>query len=845
MLARAKMLLLADSLVSALRDSGSGNIALPEDQSGRAHQVVVFRRDRRGPPKGPQTPDETRKDVERRRRKLSLADVEFSGGYSELLHLHRDEEGGRRFGALFHLHFCDRVVTHHGCKLSLPSKTELAAVDWLQRRVRGVATEKAACDLSTEEKQLLTAPPSIADTTLAEDEALKGNFKFTLYTENIETASALLSLSTRFSIPRSHFFSSTLLSKYCCASQKCFVRGLPLCLLASVNTMRFPGYVLRVSDIEPCSEEEWSVVNNQEKIANHVILLRNVTGSPQEVNARLETLKEEGFINYRLNSVNNSIFRAASRVLHHDFGGAVAELLTYRGQKEEVLQFLRNPNAWRAMTAREHCSNTLHRTLLKNFATACRSSGTADAMAHAMMSSPSGLKQQLHSSLISALWNRMASQRIRQHGLEVVVGDAVVLPGKRADAPTATTRQFSSVSSRDVKVVQSEAEAKRFSIYDVVIPQYRHTSDWGRDASAWPKLPCLNADAYRETLKKMGCEPFALPLDEAVAATFNSYLSATTAYRSVVCKCGRLAWQFCMRSSASTPAYLRNDRLLLQGEEHPPPEGAAGSHIGRRLVMPHSESAASPSCVVLEPHSKEMVLHQPESDVDSVTKAMDVCIEIEVPPRSTVETALREVFAMHGVSNGEDANLQGFIHHEYASRDVEWDRSHTAEYCWVCFGRDHTDSAVCAVHNHRFAMRRVKAKMAASEPPLVSKPPVPAALGGATPLSLTVERERGTGRQDSLGMKVDDSLRVLCFVQDTPSYAAALKTGLLSTRAGQDGKTSLRLTAVDGVIVKTPEQAKQRLMAASHTCVLTFEEDCAVKKKPDLPQLPQPSFLRH
>ncbi|KAF4656988.1 hypothetical protein FOL46_007601 [Perkinsus olseni] len=231
------------------------------------------------------------------------------------------------------------------------------------------------------------------------------------------------------------------------------------------------------------------------------IRLRGIEpGSSSEV----ESLRDTGFINYfglqrfgwDKGDGQSSHVRTGGAIITRDFRGAVRSYL--RPLADDVSEdaeirreWLETGDAQRATKAlskastRDNRDITLYQTMLSELAT-CRDRGR-----RAMMLIPRTLWHLLAAAYVSCLWNRLASRRIREGGLRVVIGDLVKEP-----------------TSRELRLIRSEEAAERYTIHDVRLPQL------GEQVEGECRI--LNAGLNVEELYALGRDAVAARIPKSV-----------------------------------------------------------------------------------------------------------------------------------------------------------------------------------------------------------------------------------------------------------------------------------------------------------------------------------------
>ncbi|CAJ1985795.1 tRNA pseudouridine synthase [Leishmania donovani] len=323
-------------------------------------------------------------------------------------------------------------------------------------------------------------------------------FVFHMYLENISSQNALGHLAGLFGIPLRSFQTHTAASKMSCSTVICaiaenLVRREHLLLL---NTLRHPGFVLRVSDIRevredvhgpsddsgsadasspsPTSQRLFRELARWQPLYHTEVLLRRVcsagstaSGSGlstrQQLEHRLRAVQTVGAICFCANR-EASLARAATDVLHNFFRSALLNALQRRKAPVPLTRFLKRPNLATAQHAHHVSTDVTVRQVLKAF---MQCNGDWHAT---VVRTPYVWRRRWINALRGLVWNTMASQRIRKAGREVCLGDVVLKPEYRDDVHR---RGIMTVKAEHVMVVTTSAEAQAACMEDVFIPFLR------------------------------------------------------------------------------------------------------------------------------------------------------------------------------------------------------------------------------------------------------------------------------------------------------------------------------------------------------------------------------------
>ncbi|CAG9567279.1 conserved hypothetical protein [Leishmania major strain Friedlin] len=323
-------------------------------------------------------------------------------------------------------------------------------------------------------------------------------FVFHMYLENISSQNALGHLAGLFGIPQRSFQTHTAASKMSCSTVMCAiaenrVRREHLLLL---NTLRHPGFVLRVSDIREVREDvhgssgdsagadasspsstsqrlfrelaRWQPLYHTEVLLRRVCSAGSTASGSglstrQQLEHRLRAVQTVGAICFCANR-EASLARAATDVLHNFFRSALLNALQRRKAPVPLTRFLKRPNLATAQHAHHVSTDVTVRQVLKTF---IQCNGDWHAT---VVRTPYVWRRRWINALRGLVWNTMASQRIRKAGREVCLGDVVLKPEYRDDVHR---RGIMTVKAEHVMVVTTSAEAQAACMEDVFIPFLR------------------------------------------------------------------------------------------------------------------------------------------------------------------------------------------------------------------------------------------------------------------------------------------------------------------------------------------------------------------------------------
>ncbi|KAI9209567.1 pseudouridine synthase [Polychytrium aggregatum] len=215
---------------------------------------------------------------------------------------------------------------------------------------------------------------------------------------------------------------------------------------------------------------------------NHfVITLRNVLAkSMDDVERSFAALRDDGFINYygmqRFGTRSVSTHHVGIQMMQGNWEEAVNMVLGVKNEERQDIQqareiWLTTKDAFKALAAfPPFC--TAERAILKYFVSNARKKERLNDHCGAMKAIPVNMRQMYVHAYQSFVWNQAVSERVRQFGNRVVVGD-LVLPenlqlNDSNDFSEGSVRATS--SKQPVVVVDSEEEAEKYTCWDIVLP---------------------------------------------------------------------------------------------------------------------------------------------------------------------------------------------------------------------------------------------------------------------------------------------------------------------------------------------------------------------------------------
>ena len=132
----------------------------------------------------------------------------------------------------------------------------------------------------------------------------------------------------------------------------------------------------------------------------------------------------------------------------------------------------------------------------------------------------------------SLVFNEALSERIKRHGLKVVVGDLVAAASSkrpREDDAELDTEEVDDGKVDDVKLIETEEEASQYSIYDVVLTLV------GSTVKVSPNM----TDFYSSIFTAR----FDCAMECLTGGALPSFIRLRGAYRKIVQKANNLEWE--------------------------------------------------------------------------------------------------------------------------------------------------------------------------------------------------------------------------------------------------------------------------------------------------------------
>ncbi|CBH15352.1 hypothetical protein, conserved [Trypanosoma brucei gambiense DAL972] len=576
-------------------------------------------------------------------------------------------------------------------------------------------------------------------------------FVFVLYTENVSLQNAIGHMSALFEIPQRAFLTCTAVSKMSCGAVLCAVtpnqvRREHLLLL---NTMRHPGFVIRVGSIQEVKDAEriaslfgdlarWQPLHEVE------VLLRRVScRSRQELEHRLRAIKEVGAVFFCSNR-EASLVRAATDLLHGFYRSALLSALHRRHAPLELRQFIKRPNVITAARARRASTDPTIRQALKNYEL------TQGNWEQTVARIPYVWRRRWLNALRSSVWNVMASRRLSLDGASrrVIPGDIVFRPEYRADVHR---RMIPTVKAEHVMVVRDEEEAALCSVEDICIPFLRGTYPPELFAPEETKHPIMTNTSMLAILRELHAPQLLLGMNDACRQLMDIRCDcAPLLFRRLIIR--PIAVSFTVLEDKppvksvhfDAARLLLNDRLMHQNalrrnplQKSDPPKrcgvGADGeaslpscsslanqdvvldqTTIGARLMSgvlaeeffttPDRSDYVTLGHVTRKLHGNFVAAapQTPEDALGPVDRLYSVYIHAVLRYGvGAMSQLLREYFILGGIEAESDSALQHKVHRMRRELDNETQYLTAPTFCSACYSRCHDALNSCAEYQHK------------------------------------------------------------------------------------------------------------------------------------------------
>ncbi|KAK4887582.1 hypothetical protein RN001_003853 [Aquatica leii] len=288
------------------------------------------------------------------------------------------------------------------------------------------------------------------------------------------------------------------------------------------------------------------------------VALRNVTANENTINRALESLKTIGFINY----YGLQRFGSDKEVPTYKIGIALL-----RGQWKEACSLILDPKssedpgseiAQAKRVFQETSNSELANKEFSKWYNKCVESklligfnkNHKNDYVNALENIPRNMRLLYIHSFQSFIWNQLVSRRIKEFGMNPIVGDLVLV--SEDIVTTADVLDEEEVSNRQEVKVLTEADLGAYSIYDVVLPLPGYDIKYPENiVKTW----------YKDVLEE---HDLSLELPKQKVRTYN----ISGAYRKILAHVNNLSWKT-LRYNHPNDVLIRSDYEELIGNAEP------------------------------------------------------------------------------------------------------------------------------------------------------------------------------------------------------------------------------------------------------------------------------------
>ncbi|CAH1265050.1 PUS7 [Branchiostoma lanceolatum] len=280
---------------------------------------------------------------------------------------------------------------------------------------------------------------------------------------------------------------------------------------------------------------------------NHfTILLRNCTGSPEQIEAGLTSLGDNGFINYfgmqRFGTTSVPSHHVGRALLHSKWEEAIELILKPReGEHQEGTVSACRDYWWKTRDAKGALERMPRRNMSKDIEGRLLEGLVKNGkdLVGALSNIPRNTRLMYVHSYQSYIWNNIVSRRLREYGFQPVAGD-LVLEERKDEA------------QRSEAKVLAEGDLGNYTIHDVVFPLFGYDVIYPQHkAEGW----------YREMLAVD-----QLDMDN-IRHKVKDY-SLSGAYRKIIVKPTNCKWSV-MHYDDVKISLMLTDKDILDGKEAP------------------------------------------------------------------------------------------------------------------------------------------------------------------------------------------------------------------------------------------------------------------------------------
>ncbi|KAJ3191992.1 hypothetical protein HK101_007190 [Irineochytrium annulatum] len=398
--------------------------------------------------------------------------------------------------------------------------------------------------------------------------AVGGQFlEFILYKENRDTMDVLNHLAKVVGVPGKNFTFAGTKDKRGVTVQRVTGREVPMKALAAAGAS---VYNARLGNYKYTTER----ARLGDLLGNHFkITLRSCTLADPKTKLSLEkilersmlSLRDKGFINYygmqRFGTRSIPTHAPGIAMMCERWDIAVELVMMPKGQEKEDVTKARQD--WFKRKDAKSALKLFPKYCAAERAILQAKARKADDRA-AMLAIPRNLRMMYVHAVQSFIWNNMASERIKRHGLRVVVGDLVAKatgaspPADDAAEDDAEDYGGDSVEESrlekvvEVEVIETEEQAAALGIEDVVLPLPGYNVTYPRNDIG---------QCYVDFMKKYG-------LDAQDMRRKHREISLTGDYRKLINKVSNVAWKVLKYTDPTVPLTL-TDVDVLEGKSEP------------------------------------------------------------------------------------------------------------------------------------------------------------------------------------------------------------------------------------------------------------------------------------
>ena len=386
------------------------------------------------------------------------------------------------------------------------------------------------------------------------------NLHFRLYKENRDTAEAIQSIARCLHIPPKSF-------------STCGTKDRRGVTVQSVSVYRVSIESMKRAIMHPSWDNAVRVSHFEYKPypnrigrsgGNHftVCLRRISTDFPNEsIDALFNQLKTNGFLNYyglqRFGTRQVRTHQVGGLLMAQNWKGVVDALLS--PEADACIQ-PGSAQATRTEWRQEYATGNIEKAfelcppymyIEKSLLRALHHSGQSSNYLNAIQSLPSSNVQLYLHAVQSLVFNMVLSERVKQHGLYVMVGDLVEV-------------------GEDVVVVETEEQAAQYSINDVALTLVGNSV----------KLSPLMEPFYEQSLQSL----FGISVSDMRSKNVPAMIQLKGAYRKILATARNLSWTI-HEAVSDSDILIRSDVDVLKNEQPKPVNTAHAAGAPYKAVV--------------------------------------------------------------------------------------------------------------------------------------------------------------------------------------------------------------------------------------------------------------------